>query len=100
MNLFAAKALEFSRLTEGAERMAIGTQDSVPTLRDEPDAFGPSVAPAEVRAMAQGGGELALLDVREEGVFSAEGHPFFANSAPLSRLELLIRDLVPRPATR
>src|SRR6185437_14484264 len=27
-------------------------------------------------------------------------HPFFANSVPLSRLELLIRDLVPRAATR
>jgi rhodanese-related sulfurtransferase len=79
--------------------MTIGTQDGVPTLRDEPGVFGPSVTPDEVRAMLRGGGELALLDVREEGVFSEEGHPFFANSLPLSRLELLIRDLVPRPAT-
>ena len=63
-----------------------------------------SVSPAEVRAMlrprAQGGGETALIDVREEGVFSEEGHPFFANSVPLSRLELVIRDLVPRPSAR
>jgi rhodanese-related sulfurtransferase len=79
--------------------MAIGNQDGVPTLRDEPHAFRSSVTPAEVRALLQGGGELALLDVREEGVFSEEGHPFFANSAPLSRLELLIRDLVPRRTT-
>ncbi|MDP6173155.1 MAG: rhodanese-like domain-containing protein [Rhodospirillales bacterium] len=40
-------------------------------------------------------GELAILDLREEGVFS-EGHMLFASSLPLSRLELLIRDLVPR----
>jgi rhodanese-related sulfurtransferase len=64
----------------------------------------PSVSPAEVRAMlrpmAHGGGEVALLDVREEGVFSEGGHPFFANSLPLSRLELMVRDLVPRRLTR
>src|ERR1044071_7031051 len=80
--------------------MAIGNQDGVPTLRDEPPLFGSSLTPAEVRATLQGGGELALLDVREEGVFSEDGHPFFANSVPLSRLELLIRDLVPRQLTR
>jgi rhodanese-related sulfurtransferase len=39
--------------------------------------------------------EHALLDVREQGVHY-RGHPFFACSAPLSRLELLIGDLVPR----
>ena len=60
----------------------------------------PVVSPAEVRAMLRGGGELAVLDVREEGVFSEEGHPFFANSVPLSRLELMIRDLAPRKAAR
>jgi rhodanese-related sulfurtransferase len=58
------------------------------------------VGPAQVRAMLRDGSELALLDVREEGVFSQDGHLFFANSVPLSRLELLIRDLVPRPSTR
>ncbi|HEX2334244.1 MAG TPA: rhodanese-like domain-containing protein [Burkholderiales bacterium] len=42
-----------------------------------------------------GSGELALLDVREQGVHY-RGHPFFACSAPLSRLELVIGDLVPR----
>jgi rhodanese-related sulfurtransferase len=39
--------------------------------------------------------EFALLDVREQGVHY-QGHPFFACSAPLSRLELMIDDLVPR----
>jgi rhodanese-related sulfurtransferase/predicted metal-dependent enzyme (double-stranded beta helix superfamily) len=60
----------------------------------------PVVSPEEVRAMLQDGGEMALLDVREEGVFSDQGHPFFANSVPLSRLELMIRDLVPRALAR
>ncbi|MGQ0652576.1 MAG: rhodanese-like domain-containing protein, partial [Betaproteobacteria bacterium] len=36
-----------------------------------------------------------LLDVREQGVHY-RGHPFFASSAPLSRLEMMIADLVPR----
>src|SRR5712671_5917831 len=59
-----------------------------------------AVSPEEVRAMLRDGAEMALLDVREEGVFSEEGHPFFANSLPLSRLELMIRDLVPRQLSR
>ena len=36
---------------------------------------GNTVSPADVRAMLKDGGELALIDVREEGVFSEEGHP-------------------------
>ena len=59
-----------------------------------------ALTPEAVRAMLRDGGEMALLDVREEGVFSDEGHPFFANSLPLSRLEMMIRPLVPRYATR
>ena len=59
-----------------------------------------TAAPAEVRRMLGDGGELAFLDVREEGVFSDTGHPFFAVSLPLSRLELQIRRLVPRFSTR
>ena len=43
--------------------------------------------------------ELAILDVREEGVF-AQGHLLFAASAPLSQLELRIDRLVPRHTTR
>jgi len=59
-----------------------------------------ALTPVAVRTMLRDSGEMALLDVREEGVFSDEGHPFFANSLPLSRLELMIRPLVPRFATR
>jgi rhodanese-related sulfurtransferase len=43
------------------------------------------------------GSELALLDVREQGVHY-QGHPFYACSLPLSRLELMAGDLVPRGA--
>ena len=60
----------------------------------------PLVSAGEVREMLRDGGELAFLDVREEGVFSEEGHPFFAHSMPLSRLELLVRKLVPRRLAR
>ena len=50
---------------------------------------------AAVHAALGGTGEIALLDVREQGVHY-RGHPFFACSAPLSKLELMIQDLVPR----
>ena len=50
---------------------------------------------AELRRRLAGHGELALLDVREQGVHY-RGHPFFASSAPLSRVEMLIADLAPR----
>ena len=53
------------------------------------------IGPQELQARLSGTGELALLDVREQGVHY-RGHPFFACSAPLSRLELVIADLVPR----
>lgn len=49
-----------------------------------------------LRARLDAGAELALLDVREQGVHS-RGHPFFAVSAPLSRLELVAPRLLPRP---
>ena len=39
--------------------------------------------------------ELAVLDVREGGQYAA-GHLFFATHVPYSRLELEIRDFVPR----
>src|SRR5260370_8362125 len=44
-------------------------------------------------------GELALIDVREELIYS-QGHLLLARSAPLSRLELKFAQLVPRRATR
>ena len=53
------------------------------------------ITPQRVAELLAGPAELALLDVREQGVHY-RGHPFFACSAPLSRLELVIGDLVPR----
>jgi rhodanese-related sulfurtransferase len=47
------------------------------------------------RLLDQDSGELALIDVREEGVF-CRGHLLFAVCIPLSRLELRIRALAPR----
>jgi rhodanese-related sulfurtransferase len=84
----------------GERAMAITSQDGIPTVSEETGGFGPVMSAAEVKAMLRDGGEMALIDVREEGVFSEDGHPFFANSVPLSRLELMIRDLVPRASTR
>jgi rhodanese-related sulfurtransferase len=45
------------------------------------------------------GEEIAVLDAREEGVF-ARRHHLLASCVPLSRLELLVDDLVPRRTTR
>ena len=50
---------------------------------------------AQLHARIVDGGELALLDVREEGRF-AQSHLLLARSLPLSRLELRISALVPR----
>ena len=58
-----------------------------------------AVGPAALRGMVDDGGELALIDVREELIFS-QGHLLLARSAPLSRLELKFAPLVPRRATR
>jgi rhodanese-related sulfurtransferase len=57
------------------------------------------VGAAALRAMLLDGAELALLDVREERIFS-ESHLLFARSVPLSRIELRMARLVPRRATR
>jgi rhodanese-related sulfurtransferase len=56
------------------------------------------VAPHQLREVIAAGGELAILDVREEGLHS-RGHLFLASSAPLSTLELTIGRLVPRTGT-
>ncbi len=53
------------------------------------------ITSATLRERLIAGVELALLDVREQGVHY-QGHPFFACSLPLSRLELMVHDLVPR----
>ena len=54
-----------------------------------------TIAAQALQQRLAGTGEIALLDVREQGVHY-KGHPFFASSAPLSRLELMIGELVPR----
>src|SRR5216684_4819311 len=52
-----------------------------------------------LKAMLADGQELAIVDLREELIFS-QGHLLFARSVPLSRLELKFARLVPRPSTR
>ena len=58
-----------------------------------------TVAAPALKAMLNDGGELALIDVREEGEFG-RAHLLFACCVPLSRLELRIAALVPRRRTR
>jgi rhodanese-related sulfurtransferase len=58
-----------------------------------------AVSPAALRGMLEDGGELALVDVREELIYS-QGHLLLARSAPLSRLELKFAALVPRRTAR
>jgi rhodanese-related sulfurtransferase len=65
----------------------------------KPDVFSPLVTAGELRGMLGDGEELALLDVREEGVFAA-GHLLTAACLPLSRLEMLLDSSVPRRTTR
>src|SRR6186997_2983391 len=55
--------------------------------------------PHAVKAMLSDGGELALIDLREELIFS-RNHLLWARSIPLSRLELRFAQLVPRRDTR
>jgi len=57
------------------------------------------IAPAALKAAIRDGGELAILDAREEGEFGAS-HLFWASPLPLSRLPLMARALVPNPRAR
>src|SRR6266851_9368919 len=52
-----------------------------------------------LKAMLADGQELAIVDLREELIFS-QGHLLFARSVPLSRLELKFARLVPQRGTR
>ncbi|HVY56849.1 MAG TPA: rhodanese-like domain-containing protein [Xanthobacteraceae bacterium] len=58
-----------------------------------------SLTPADLKAMCADGEELAILDLREELIFS-RAHLLHARSLPLSRLELRMARLVPRRTTR
>ncbi len=57
------------------------------------------VSPSDLKAMLADGQELAILDLREERIFS-RAHLLWARSVPLSRLELLVASLVPRRGTQ
>src|SRR5439155_12461977 len=62
----------------------------------------PNITPidvATVRRWLGDGGEVAFIDVREDGQHG-EGHPLLAVSLPYSRLELGIGQLVPRLSCR
>jgi rhodanese-related sulfurtransferase len=58
-----------------------------------------AVSASDLRGILNDGGELALIDVREELIFS-QNHLLLARSAPLSRFELKFAPLVPRHSTR
>ncbi|HET7847427.1 MAG TPA: rhodanese-like domain-containing protein [Pseudolabrys sp.] len=57
------------------------------------------IAAASLKEILGDGEELALVDVREELIFS-RNHLLWARSVPLSRLELRFAQLVPRRTTR
>ena len=59
----------------------------------------PKVSPAGLKAWLNDGGELAILDAREEGEFGT-GHLFWAVPCPLSQAELRAPRLVPRRSAR
>src|SRR5437667_3603982 len=59
----------------------------------------PLLSVQQVKAMLKAGEVFAFFDVREEGEFSALGHPLFATPLPLSRLEPRAFALLPDPNT-
>jgi rhodanese-related sulfurtransferase len=65
----------------------------------QPNCIMHALDPSLLKAMLGDGAELALVDVREELIFSRR-HLLWARSIPLSRLELNFARLVPRRATR
>ncbi len=58
-----------------------------------------TIDPKTLRTWITNGGELAILDAREEGEFG-QGHLFWAVPCPLSRRETRARALLPRLETR
>ena len=57
-----------------------------------------TISPHDLRRRLTEADELALLDVREQGVF-ARAHILLASNLPLSRLETDMAGLVPRRTT-
>lgn len=58
-----------------------------------------SVSPVELKTMLRDGDELALIDVREQGIYFDE-HLLFACCIPLGQLEVMTADLIPRRSSR
>src|SRR5205809_2788714 len=56
-----------------------------------------TVTAAQLRGRLRSGGEIAIVDAREEGSFHNR-HLLMASCLPLSRLELLAPTLLPRRA--
>src|SRR5215813_8285566 len=56
-----------------------------------------SITPAQLRDRLRSGGEIAIVDAREEGSFH-DRHLLMASCLPLSRLELIAPALLPRRA--
>jgi rhodanese-related sulfurtransferase len=52
-----------------------------------------------LKAQLHDGQEIALLDAREEATFDKR-HLFMASCVPLSRMELIVNDVIPRRSTR
>ena len=65
----------------------------------KPEIYSPHVSAQALRAMLSDGQELALLDVREGGVF-AKRHLLTASNLPLSTLELQAASMLPRKDVR
>lgn len=84
-------------------RLHIGLEDPEDLINDLQQALQTlhleKVDARTLKSWLHDGGEIALLDVREQGQFG-ENHLFFAVPAPYSRLEADIERLVPRKNTR
>jgi len=58
-----------------------------------------TVTASGLKGILRDGGELALVDVREQGVYY-RAHLLFASCIPISRLEMMVGDLIPRRTAR
>ncbi|MDP1674955.1 MAG: rhodanese-like domain-containing protein, partial [Burkholderiales bacterium] len=59
-----------------------------------------TITPRQLRQFYDDGKELAVFDVREEGVYSRDGHLLRVSNVPLSVLELRVPALLPRKTVR
>jgi len=58
------------------------------------------ITPQQLRQLFDDGKEIAVLDVREEGVYSHDGHLLRVSNVPLSMLELRVPALLSRNTLR